>query len=57
MSYTKDVLPALSVQGDLFWQQFKQDIDDFQASLIIIGNTSTPLTQRTLASVADTRAF
>jgi len=55
MSYTKDVLPALSVQGDLFWQQFKQDIDDFQASLIIIGDTSTPLTLRTLASVTDTR--
>ena len=55
VSYTKEVLPALSLQGDLFWQQFRQDIDDFQVTLITFGDTQIPTTQRTLASVTDGR--
>ena len=55
LSYTKDVSPALSVQGDLFWQQFRQNIDDFQASLITFNDITVPATQRTLASVTDGR--
>src|SRR5438105_7760023 len=55
LSYTKDIAPALSVQGDLFWQQFRQNIDDFAASLITFGDTQIPNTQRTLASVTDGR--
>lgn len=55
VSYIKDLTPALSLQGDLFWQEFRQNIDDFQASLVIVGDTQFPLTQRTLAGVTDIR--
>jgi tetratricopeptide (TPR) repeat protein len=55
LSYTKDLSPALSVQGDVFRQEFRQDINDFAASLIIIGDTTIPLTQQTLASLNDVR--
>jgi tetratricopeptide (TPR) repeat protein len=55
VSYTKDISPALSVQGDLFWQEFRQNIDDFAAALIISGDTTTPITARTLASANDVR--
>ncbi|HWZ71799.1 MAG TPA: tetratricopeptide repeat protein [Casimicrobiaceae bacterium] len=55
VSYIKDILPNLSVQADMFRQQFTQNIDDFQASLVIIGDTRIPLTQETFANVTDTR--
>ncbi len=54
-SYIKDVTPALSVEGGLFWQQFRQEIDDFQAALVIVGDMRTPLTQQTFAKVTDIR--
>jgi tetratricopeptide (TPR) repeat protein len=55
LSYTKDLSPALSIQGDVFRQEFRQDINDFAASLIISGDTTIPLTQQTLASLNDVR--
>jgi Flp pilus assembly protein TadD len=56
VSYTKDISPALSLQGDLFWQQFIQNVDDFQASLIIFNDGSrSTFTQQTLASSTETR--
>jgi Flp pilus assembly protein TadD len=56
VSYTKDISPALSLQGDLFWQQFTQNIDDFTASLIIFPDgTRTSFTQQILANSTDTK--
>jgi tetratricopeptide (TPR) repeat protein len=44
-SYIKDVAPQFSLQGDLFWQQFDQRIDQDLLTLLQVGSVSTPTSQ------------
>ncbi len=55
LSYTKDVSPAISVQADMFRQEFRQDIDDLAVSLLISGTTTIPFVLKTFASSNDVR--
>jgi tetratricopeptide (TPR) repeat protein len=55
-SYIREFSPAFSVQGDLFWQQFNQDIDDFVTTLVILGDgTKIPVFDHTIANVTTTK--
>ena len=38
VSYVKDVLPILSVQADLFWQEFRQQVDEDRLTIITFGD-------------------
>lgn len=42
LSYVRDLTPQFSVQGDLFWQQFSQRIDELRLFLLQVGDVSTP---------------
>ena len=44
-SYIKELTPQLSFQGDLFWQQFNQHIDQAQATGFVINGTPTTFFQ------------
>lgn len=41
-SYIREITPALSLQGDLFWQQFSQRVDSDTVTLIRFNGVDTP---------------
>ncbi|HVO86998.1 MAG TPA: tetratricopeptide repeat protein [Casimicrobiaceae bacterium] len=55
VSYTRDVSAVFTVQGDLFWQRFRQDITEFDAVLVTLGDQSFPATQTIAGSTTDTK--
>lgn len=55
VSYVRDVTPSLSLQADLFWEQFNQSIDDFNAVLIILGDQQFPFTERIVGQATENR--
>ncbi|MCC6196587.1 MAG: FecR domain-containing protein [Burkholderiales bacterium] len=55
VSYVRDVTPTLSFQADVFWEQFNQSIDDFNAVLIILGDQQFPFTERIVGQSTENR--
>jgi len=54
VSYVRNVTPSLSLEADLFWEQFNQSIDDINILLLVQGDLQIPVVNRIVgASTKD----